>query len=414
MFGLLAGLFATYGTHRTTAVAPASSPLGEPSDVYRDLGPSAPWAPPPGHPPRGSTPIAGAPPPPGLPPGAGAPFSTEPAPSSGGSGDRVEAPFSWLWWWWYFDLESRHGPRLGTLWARWTSQGGLVGAVSSALFGDYTVAAWALLTLAVTGTASAGIGYCIWCLTGALVTCCAPCRQCLRRRASPPREDEPTRRYPQEAPPLRGPLGQGPTDNEFYARIKNTDRKRGGRPHLLIATGDHTARVAQPEGGPTPRANAHGVTLDYTEVISASSRRARTQLESAATKRVHLCREHPCRAEMDVALHATAYAPIDRDHPLDLKKPPAGPPSWRSRAWEVCRCLWWTCHRTGSVGYQAGRGVRRLGVLACCRRRRSNPDTTAPGAWRDTLSESESEPEDRKSTRLNSSHSSVSRMPSSA
>ena len=65
----------------------------------------------------------------------------------------METPFSWLWWWWYFDLENRNGPRLSSVWTRWTSQGGLVGAVSAALFGDYTRAFWLVLAIAVIGIA---------------------------------------------------------------------------------------------------------------------------------------------------------------------------------------------------------------------------------------------------------------------
>lgn len=87
---------------------------------------------------------------------------------------------------------------------------------------------------------------------------------------------------------------------------------------MLVAAGDHIARLAQPDSGATPRANANKVVLEFMEVISASSRRARTQLENASTPKVHLCQEHPCRGE-DVAPHAAAYAPIGRDHPLDLR-----------------------------------------------------------------------------------------------
>ena len=179
-----------------------------------------------------------------------------------------------------------------------------MGAISTALFGDYTRTFWSVLAITGLGIALAVISYCLWCCTHALAICCLHCRIC-RRRA--PSQDEPDLTDPpEETPPLRGPHGLQPTDNDFYASIKNISRKRGGRPHVLVAAGAHTARLAQPEGGATPRANAHGVVLEFTDVISASSRRARNQLETASTSRVHLCREHPCRAEVDVALHATA------------------------------------------------------------------------------------------------------------
>ena len=270
-----------------------------------------------------------------------------------------------------------------------------MGAVSTALFGDYTRSAWLLLAMAVTGLAFAGIGYCLWCWTRALAICCAPCRRCGRRSGAGGSDAHPD--LPQEeAPTLRGPHGAQPTTNDFYASIKNVDRKRGGRPHVLVAAGDHTTRLAQPEGGATPRANAHGVVLDFTEVISASSRRARTQLEASSTLKVHLCREHPCRAEVDVALHATAYAPIDREHPLDLRSENPPPRRWCWPAAGVVQCAWWTFRRTGQAGYHTGRGVTRLGGRLCCCARRGHRDANTPGAWKDSLSETESEPEDTR------------------
>ena len=160
-----------------------------------------------------------------------------------------------------------------------------MGAVSAALFGDYTRSFWLVLAIAVIGIAFAGIGCCLWCCTHALAICCNPCRCCGRRLRNHGGGDNPTSAVPEEAPPLRGPHGLRPTDNDLYASIKNVDRKRGGRPHVLVAAGAHTARLAQPEGGATPRANAHGVVLEFTDVISASSRRARTQLETASTSR---------------------------------------------------------------------------------------------------------------------------------
>ena len=146
-----------------------------------------------------------------------------------------------------------------------------MGAVSAALFGDYTRSFWLVLAIAVIGIAFAGIGYCLWCCTHAPAMCCSPCLCCARRARARDEANQTSLGIPEEAPPLRGPHGLRPTDNDLYASIKNVDRKRGGRPHVLIAAGSHTARLAQPEGGATPRANAHGVVLEVTDVISASS-----------------------------------------------------------------------------------------------------------------------------------------------
>ena len=337
--------------------------------------------------------------PPDPPLATGRPFSIGggPSPPLSAIGARVETPFSWLWWWWYFDLESRSSPRFSSFWTRWTSQGGLVGAVSAALFGDYTRSFWLVLAIAIIGIAFAGIGYCLWCCTHARAMCCSPCRCCGRRARIRDEVNPATLGTPEEAPPLRGPHGLRPTDNDLYASIKNVDRKRGGRPHVLVAAGAHTARLAQPEGGATPRANAHGVVLEFTDVISASSRRARTRLETASTSRVHLCREHPCRAEVDVALHATAYAPIDRDHPLDFRGE-SNPTTRRCRLpiANLTTCLAWTFRQTGFAGYRTGRGFSRLGSWCCCCARRSPADGSTPGEWKDSLSETECEPEDTR------------------
>ena len=270
-----------------------------------------------------------------------------------------------------------------------------MGAISTALFGDYTRTFWSVLAITGLGIAFAVISYCLWCCTHALAICCLHCRIC--RRRAPSQAEPDLTDPPEETPPLRGPHGLQPTDNDFYASIKNISRKRGGRPHVLVAAGAHTARLAQPEGGATPRANAHGVVLEFTDVISASSRRARNQLETASTSRVHLCREHPCRAEVDVALHATAYAPIDRDHPLDLRgESNSTVRRCRWSATSLLHCVAWTFRQTSLAGYRTGRGVSRLSNWLCCCRRRSPTDGSTPGEWKESLSESESEPEDTR------------------
>ena len=136
--------------------------------------------------------------------------------------------------------------------------------------------------------------------------------------------------------------------------------------------------------------------LEFSDVISASFRRARAQLETASTSRVHLCLEHPCRAEVDVALHATAYAPIDRDHPLDLRGESNPTPSrCRLSIASIITCIAWTFRQTSLAGYRTGRGFSRLGSWLCCCARRRPADGSTPGEWKDSLSESESEPEDQ-------------------
>ena len=147
-----------------------------------------------------------------------------PLPPLSATGARLETPFSWLWWWWYFDLEIRSGPRLSSIWARWTSQGGLVGAVSVALLGDYTRAFWLVLAIVVVGIAFAGIGYCLWCCTHALAMCCSPCRCCGRRARVRDDANHATLGTPEEALPIRGPHGLRPTDNDRLLRIH---QKRG-------------------------------------------------------------------------------------------------------------------------------------------------------------------------------------------
>ena len=156
----------------------------------------------------------------------GWPFSIDggPSPPLSATGARVETPFSWLWWWWYFDLERRSLPRLGSIWTKWTSQGGLVGAVSAALFGDYTRSFWLVLAIAVIGIAFAGIGYCLWCCTHALAMCCSPCRCCGRRARVRDDANHATLGTPEEALPIRGPHGLRPTDNDRLLRIH---QKRG-------------------------------------------------------------------------------------------------------------------------------------------------------------------------------------------
>ena len=110
--------------------------------------------------------------------------------------------------------------------------------------------------------------------------------------------------------------------------------------------------------------------------------------------RVHLCREHPCRAEVDVALHAIAYAPIDRDHPLDLRgESNPTPRRCRLSIASMITCIAWMFRQTSLVGYRTGHGFSRLGSWCCCCARRSPADGSTPGEWKDSLSESESEPE---------------------
>eukprot|EP00972_Heterocapsa_arctica_P107561 15845923-Heterocapsa_arctica.AAC.1 len=55
----------------------------------------------------------------------------------------------------------------------------------------------------------------------------------------------------------------------------------GGRPHVLVATGNHVARLELSKDGPIPRANAQGITLAYAEVVSATARGIRGQLDRA-------------------------------------------------------------------------------------------------------------------------------------
>eukprot|EP00972_Heterocapsa_arctica_P073001 10782536-Heterocapsa_arctica.AAC.1 len=43
-------------------------------------------------------------------------------------------------------------------------------------------------------------------------------------------------------PTLRVPQGQQAADNEFYALIRTPDPKQGGRLHVLVWAGAHTAR----------------------------------------------------------------------------------------------------------------------------------------------------------------------------
>jgi len=187
--------------------------------------------------------------PPDPPTAPGSPFSIGggPAPTPSATGARVETPFSWLWWWWYFDLERRSLPRLSSIWTRWTSQGGLVGAVSTALFGDYTRSFWMILATAIIGVAFAGIGYCLWCCTHALAMCCSPCRCCGRRIRIRGKGDPSTLSAPEEAPPLRGPHGLRPTDNDLYASIKCGSQTRRATPRHCSRRGSH--RAAGSAGG---------------------------------------------------------------------------------------------------------------------------------------------------------------------
>ena len=87
----------------------------------------------------------------------------------------------------------------------------MVGAVSAALFGDYTRAFWLVLAIAIIGIAFAGIGYCLWCCTHALAMCCSPCRCCGRRARIRDDVNLATPGTPEEAPPLRGPHDSRPT-----------------------------------------------------------------------------------------------------------------------------------------------------------------------------------------------------------
>ena len=228
VLGLLAVFFA-YDSQQNITLAASDLPYedGEPHHITVPVhaGTTRPASPP-----------VLSPAPPEPPTAPGQPFSIGggPSPTPSATGARVETPFSWLWWWWYFDLESRSGPRLSSVWTRWTSHGGLVGAVSAALFGDYTEAFWLVLAIAIIGIAFAGIGYCLWCCTHALAMCCSPCRRCGRRARIRDEANQTALGTPEEAPPLRGPHGLRPTDNDFYASIKNVDRKRGGLPHVLI------------------------------------------------------------------------------------------------------------------------------------------------------------------------------------
>lgn len=221
VLGLLA-VFLAYDSQQNATLAAPDLPLegGEPHHItvpilIEPVGPALPPAPPPVQP----RPSSAADPPFTI--GGGTP----PPPSA--TGARVEAPFSWLWWW-YFDLESRSRPRLSSIWTTWTSQGGLVGAISTALFGDYT-RTFCMSVLAITGVgiALAVISYCLWCCTHALALCCLHCRVC--RRRAPTQAEPDLSAPPEETPPLRGPHGIQPTDNDFYASIKNIRKSYAGR-----------------------------------------------------------------------------------------------------------------------------------------------------------------------------------------
>ena len=77
-----------------------------------------------------------------------------------------------------------------------------MGAVSAALFGDYTRAFWLVLAIAVIGVAFAGIGYFLWCCTHALAMCCSLCRCCGRRARIRDEANPATLGTPEEAPPF--------------------------------------------------------------------------------------------------------------------------------------------------------------------------------------------------------------------
>ena len=155
------------------------------------------------------------------------------------------------------------------------------------------------------------------------------------------------------------------------------------------------ARLEQPAGGAAARVSAHGVVLEYTNVLGASSRRARRQLERAPVKKVHLCRESPCPATLDVALHATLYGPLDPDAVFGFGD------GWREHLKTAAscagNCLRCTGTNTGRAGCCVGRCLGRS-VGACCLRRRRREEPQVPKEWRrdDGLSETESEPDDVK------------------
>ena len=334
------------------------------------------------------------------------PVPAPPSPPAGAAGvaGSAQAPrwFHFLRWDFVFSAIGFGGvdaqaKEMASWWAYWSKGGGLLGLTGTALVGDYWESVLQSAGWLVFAVVMASIGYCLRSSTQAIrFLVVEPFRwffpgspRAAVGEPAPARNAGPTRVE------LRGPNGDRPADNEFYGSIKNVDRRRGGRPHLLVSAGDQMARLEQPAGGAAARVSAHGVVLEYTNVLGASSRRARRQLERAPVKKVHLCRESPCPATLDVALHATLYGPLDPDAVFGFGD------GWREHLKTAAscagNCLRCTGTNTGRAGCCVGRCLGRS-VGACCLRRRRREEPQVPKEWRrdDGLSETESEPDDVK------------------
>ena len=205
---------------------------------------------------------------------------------------------------------------------------------------------------------------------------------------------------------------------------------------LLVCCDGNYARVRH---GPLKgRTNRHGYLCTFEELLGCSSRALRRRLE-AEPQRVHLCSSSPCGDGSAEYVHAESSAAVPRSAHYDLHEM-AGKGPW-CRVWQVAV---WLCHQ----------GSPRAVLGSPCRRRRQPPGRAALDPESETDTDSEERPcqasvvaiagprgviplsehacpepargdpvpllledaelRDRKSTRLNSSHSQQSRMPSSA
>ena len=189
------------------------------------------------------------------------PRPSPPSPPAGATGTAGTPPLRWfhfLRWDFVFSAIGFGGveaqaKEMAGWWAYWSKGGGLLGLTGTALVGDYWEPVLKSFGWLVFAVVMASIGYCLRSSTQAIrFLVVEPFRWFFPGSAGAAVEGPaPARNAGPARVELRGPGGDRPADTEFYASIKNIDRRIGGRPHLPVSAGDQMARLEQPAAGPT-------------------------------------------------------------------------------------------------------------------------------------------------------------------
>ena len=128
------------------------------------------------------------PPPPGPEEASGPGSTAEEAPAGSDQGQEEDSGYSWLGWiWWQIDVASWLFLPASSVWATFTSHGGLVGVVGQALVGTHwkAVAAGFMSVVGCMALYYGGTGL-LACIQAIELVCCLRSCPCRRRDAGAP------------------------------------------------------------------------------------------------------------------------------------------------------------------------------------------------------------------------------------